>query len=205
MSLGYYHIKMNVPLLLGYIALAMVVLGASTPVNGFDHQIYVSCSSSETIGNDTCRPSHDGLHCTTLDQALKELQHNSTVVYIKSGICSLSKEVHFQYKTDIAIIGDDDGDTDVVIECSDYTGLSFSYSSNIILKSLALYNCSAVQISTSRNISITVFEYIHFTSALYMLFCANVTLIDVHLYRSKGVSLVLYNTVGNVIIKSCVF
>ena len=204
MSLGYYHIKMNIPLLLGYIALAMVVLGANTPVNGFDHQIYVSCSS-ETIGNDTCRPSHDGLHCTTLDQALKELQHNSTVVYIKSGICSLSKEVHFQYKTDIAIIGDDDGDTDVVIECSDYAGLSFSYSSNIILESLALYHCGAVQISTSRNISITVFEYIHFTSALYMLFCANVTLIDVHLYRSKGGGLVLYNTVGNVIIESCVF
>ena len=205
MSLGYYHIKMNVPLLLGYIALAMVVLGASTPVNGFDHQIYVSCSSSETIGNDTCRPSHDGLHCTTLDQALKELQHNSTVVYIKSGICSLNKEVHFQYKTDIAIIGDYKGDTDVVVECSDYAGLSFSYSNNIILKSLGLYHCGAVQISTSRNINITVFEYIHFTSALYMLFCANVTLIDVHLYRSKGVGLVLYNTVGNIIIKSCVF
>ena len=197
---------MNVPLLLGYIALAMVVLGASTPVNGFDHQIYVSCSSSETIGNDTCRPSHDGLHCTTLDQALKELQYNSTVVYIKSGICSLSKEVHFQYKTDIAIIGDNDGGTNVVIECSDYTGLSFSYSSNIILESLTLRQCGAFQNSTSRNIrKDIVFKYFCFTSALYMLFCANVTLIDVHLHHSNGVGLVLYNTVGNVTIKGCVF
>ena len=204
-SLDYCHIKMNVPLLLGYVALAMVVLGPSTPVNGFEHQIYVNCSSSESIGDDTCRQSNDDLHCTTLDQALKEIQHNSTVVYIESGICNLKKEVHFQYKTDIAIIGNNNTST-VVIECSDYAGLSFSYSSNIVLESLKLRQCGSFQNSTSRNIrNDKVFEYFNFTSAIYMLFCSNATLIDVHLHHSNGIGLVLYNTVGNVIIKSCVF
>ena len=175
----------------------------------WQHEIYVSTTTG--INNTSCWTGGQHTPCTTFNLALRGLQHNSTVIYITPGnyILEYGQETQLRYKSQIAIIGkvpNSPGEQHkAIIKCSSFTGLSFLWSKDIILKSILLHGCGGVQISTSRNLSSQSFELLMFQVAVYMLYCQNVHIVDVIIESSNGTGLTMYNTVSNVRIFGCVF
>ena len=186
------------------ILLSQVVLSVK-----WEHKIYVSTTAG--INDTTCWTSGQHKPCSTINLALKGLQHNSTVIYITPGIYTLEygNETQLRNKSQVAIIGNvsnSPGEQQkVVIICTPFTGISFFESNNITLQSLTLHGCGGVQISTSRNLSSQSFELLMFQVAVYMLYCQNVLITNVVIKSSNGTGLTIYNTVGNVTISGCVF
>ena len=121
----------------------------------------------------------------------------------------MEKRHNLRYKSPIAIIGkvaNNRGEQQkIVIKCNSFTGLSFLWSEDIILKSIIFHGCGGVQVSTSRNLSSQSFELLMFQVAVYMLHCQNVHIVDVVIESSIGTGLTMYNTMGNVTISGCVF
>ena len=175
----------------------------------WQHEIYVSTTTG--INDTSCWTGGQHTPCATFNLGLRGLQHNSTVIYITPGnyILEYGQETQLRYKSQIAIIGkvpNSPGEQHkAIIKCSSFTGLSFLWSEDIILKSLLLHGCGGVQISTSRNLSSQSFELLMFQVAVYMLYCQNVHIVDVVIESSNGTGLTMYNTVGNVTISGCVF
>ena len=175
----------------------------------WQHEIYVSTTTG--INNTSCWSGGQRTPCATFNLALRGLQHNSTVIYITPGnyILEYGQETQLRYKSQIAIIGkvpNSPGEQHkAIIKCSSFTGLSFLWSEDIIIKSILLHGCGGVQVSTSRKCSSQSFELLMFQVAAYMLYCQNVHIVDVVIESSNGTGLTMYNTVGNVTISGCVF
>ena len=175
----------------------------------WQHEIYVSTTTG--INNTSCWSGGQHTPCATFNLALRGLQHNSTVIYITPGnyILEYGQETQLKYKSQIAIIGkvpNSPGEQHkAIIKCSSFTGLSFLWSEDIILKSIILHGCGGVQVSTSRNLSSQLFELLMFQVTVYTLYCQNLHIVDVVIESSNGTGLTMYNTVGNVTISGCVF
>ena len=175
----------------------------------WQHEIYVSTTTG--INDTSCWSGGQHTPCATFNLALRGLQHNSTVIYITPGnyILEYGQETQLRYKSQIAIIGkvpNSPGEQQkAIIKCSSFTGLSFLWSEDIIIKSILLHGCGGVQVSTSRNLSTQSFELLMFQVAVYMLYCQNVHIVDVVIESSNGTGLTIYNTVGNVTLSGCVF
>ena len=175
----------------------------------WQHEIYVSTTTG--INDTSCWTGGQHTPCATFNLALRGLQHNSTVIYITPGnyILEYGQETQLRYKSQIAIIGivpKSPGEQHkAIIKCSSFTGLSFLWSEDIILKSILLHGCGGVQVSTSGSLSSRSFQLLVFQVAVYMLYCQNVHIVDVVIESSNGTGLTMYNTVGNVTISGCVF
>ena len=106
--------------------------------------------------------------------ALQGLRHNCTVIYLYPGTYILDNTSKVIDKSNVAIVGltTKDGGKTVTIKCSSHSGLLFLSSTNIILKSLVLDNCSDIQINPNR-------EFDFHMSAVYISICYNVQLINI--------------------------
>ena len=193
-----------------FLAVTFYVLSTQVVYSiNWQHEIYVSTTTG--INDTSCWTGGQHTPCATFNLALRGLQHNSTVIYITPGnyILEYGQETQLRYKSQIAIIGkvpNSPGEQHkAIIKCSSFTGLSFLWSEDIILKSIMLHGCGGVQVSTSRNLSSQSFELLMFQVAVYMLYCQNVHIVDVVIESSNGTGLTMYNTVGNVTISGCVF
>ena len=128
------------------ILLSQVVLSYN-----WEHKIYVSTTAG--INDTICWTNGQHTPCATINQALKGLQHNSTVIYITPGIYILEygNEEQLREKSQVAIINNvsdsQDEQQKVVIKCSLLAGLSFLWSDNITIKSFTLHGCGCIQLS----------------------------------------------------------
>ena len=85
----------------------------------------------------------------------------------------------------------------VDILCDSGAGLSFIYSTNITFKNIRFVGCGALRNSTSRDLSVQRQDsFLAFRTALYFLFCADVTMLNVVVSQTNGTGVVLYSTVG---------
>lgn len=132
----------------------------------------------------------------SLNEALKQLQHNSTLILINTGNHTLQPgaETMIKYMTNIAITGVNK--TTTIIQCQPNAGLSFHWSSSILLQNITINECNMQHNSTSRDYSNVYFAYLVIESSVFFLFCNNVTINRTIIHDSPGYGLILYNTVG---------
>lgn len=136
----------------------------------------------------------------SLNEGLKELLYNSTIIYISDGQHELQpgEETHLQYMTDIAFatVG-----TAATIQCLPNSGLSFAWSNRILIQNITLVGCNMKYWSTSRNYSSADnFQFMTVQASVYFLFCSDIVLNSITIRSSNnsrsGYGLVLYNTIG---------
>ena len=140
----------------------------------WQYDIYVS--SSFGVNSTSCWTREDQTHCVTLNLALQGLHRSYyfTLIYLYPGTYILDNTSKVIDKSNVAIIGltTKDGGKTVTIKCSSHSGLLFSSSTNITLKSLVLDSCGDIQINPNREFDFRV-------SPVYISMCYNVQLIDI--------------------------
>ena len=164
-----------------------------------------------TIGVNPANCSHlncSSCSCTVCDlsAALAQLQEcgSNTNIIISQGIYNLTNSslVYFRWLNNVAIVGIGK----VKIECDTGVGLTFEYSSNITLENITFLYCGKEQTSSSLSFSeATTTSYITFTVALYMLYCADLRLININIESSNGTGVQIYGTVGTNFFINCNF
>ena len=167
----------------------------------YDNKIFVN----ETGSNDqSCWEGNYWNPCSSVNLALQGIK-NRTVIYIQKGNYNLTNESSTKVTklSHIGIIGNDSAD-EVVIHCQQNAGLSFNYSDSIEVRNLSLFKCGANQTSASTKFEVSKFEFVQFRVAVYILFCINLTVDNVHIESSNGTGLVLYNTAGNVTVSNSI-
>ena len=175
----------------------LLVLGSVITEDGpvFDNIIYVN----QTGSNDqSCWKGNYWNPCSSVNLALQGIK-NRTVIYIQKGNYNLTNDnsTNITKLSHIGIIGNDSAD-EVVIHCQQNAGLSFIYSDNVEVRSVSLVKCGANQISTSKNFLKKQFQFVQFHVAMYVLFCIQVTIDNLHIKNSIGTGLVMYNVAGTV-------
>lgn len=163
--------------------------------------------------------------CSSLDEALERLtQNNDSAVLIEPGTYNLNSSSPVNYRfyhlSNISIIGasrfelrDNALDQELVIlKCSGVAGngrsvgFTFVHTSNILFQHIALIGCGVCHESTSKNFSSTErFEFLKFYTALYFLFCQNVSIENVHVNDTHGVGAVMYSAGGVNYIRNSIF
>ena len=151
--------------------------------------------------NTTCSMEDSLSKALGAAQALK----TSVCITLSSEHCSLDSALnttmsHMSFLT-IA------GMRNTVVRCnqSNNVGLSFLNSVNIALVNVSFEHCGAWHNSTSRNFSVQTLAYLQSSSALFFLFCSNVTMTGVTVSHAVGSGLVMYNTIGLNIFGNCTF
>ena len=156
------------------------------------------------VTNDCIQEGKKTLLCATINSALKNLKHDSTVIYIRPGNYTLrnGEETDITGKQDIAIIGSGE---DSIITCTEYTGLGVLNSVNITIEYIVMKGCG-------KKWRINI-ESVHFDDSvsiqvgLYLNEYDNITLYNIVLLDSKGVALCLdeneYNSKSNFIMDTC--
>uniref|UniRef100_A0A1X7SWL6 Right handed beta helix domain-containing protein n=1 Tax=Amphimedon queenslandica TaxID=400682 RepID=A0A1X7SWL6_AMPQE len=143
---------------------------------------------------------------SSLDCAMQEAQQepqNATIICLNPGNYMLNVNVTFEnFDSGISIIGNS-----THIHCSPGIGLTFFNSSNILLSNLYFSGCGSIHDSINLNVttSSSTNQTIPYHAGIYVSFCTNVTLRNVSLDGSRGIGLVLYDTVGLVNISECNF
>lgn len=174
-------------------------------------------------GNDTARDSTDcyppdeggvsTVPCHTIDFAFNFSRQKSVKFYLASptAIYPLTKAVLFANEDNISILGNNEMYPvipTIICDESNEAGLAFLNSSNILLKSLKFLQCGALQNSTTKNFSSdsNCTFLLHFRVALYFSNCTDVQLHHVRVNNSsQATGVVMYNTVGKVILNECEF
>lgn len=157
----------------------------------YNHVVHVNCTPS----SDSC-----------LSNALGQAQgfKGSVLVQLTAGTFVLNSTVNASFKgyNDLAIVGAGPSDT-TVIDCdkSKMVGLTFLNSSRITIANVSFKYCGALHNSTSKNFSsvgagsnVKSMSYLKFRSALYFLFCSNITMQSVSVKYSEGSGVVVYNS-----------
>ena len=190
--------------------LSTVSLSSPCPSSSYSHVIYVDTDGTNDL---TCLMNQHC--CSSLDRVLSGIQgnetfHNSTVVCLSAGQHNLSSSHSFGSISNFAIIGNGTAPSTVNISCiKEGAGLSFNRSSHLRLKGFTMFQCGALQMSTSRNVNMTEpgyghKSYLRFNVAVYMIFCLDVKIKNVTWHQSRGTALTLYNS-GDVTIEFCQF
>ena len=165
--------------------------------------IYVggtNATDSDTCGQEPSSP------CRSLNVALG-LVTNSTMVVIEKGIYPLndSANLSFVCTSDVTLLGPNGREPEVRVVCEEDAGLSFFNSSNITIQNIEFTGCGVMHNSTSRNYSDSSFSFLDFRSAMYFLFCKDVSFDHVTVTHSNGVGLTLYSTNGDNVFQNCNF
>ena len=169
--------------------------------------VYVS---QHGVPNTTCCASNQDITCKNLTIALECIKQvppaTPVSVQIDAGQYNLSQNqdnIFTELTGGLSIVGNISCIGCIEILCEKEAGLSFVHSNNIMLANLVLINCGILNNSTS--INFTTMEFIEVHSALYFLFCTNVTLTNLVIQHSDGVGLIMYSTVGTVTISDSKF
>ena len=159
-----------------------------------------NASDSDTCGQEPASP------CRSLNVALG-LVTNSTMVVIEKGKYPLndSANLSFVWISNVTLFGPNGREPEVRVVCEEDAGLSFFNSSNITIQNIEFIGCGAMHCSTSRNYSDSSFSFLHFRSALYFLFCKDVSFDHVTVTKSNGGGLTLYSTNGDNNFQNCNF
>ena len=193
--------------------LSTASLSSPCPSSSYSHVVCVDTDGTDDL---TCLTNHRHC-CSSLDYVLSGIQgnetfHNSTVVCLSAGQHHLSSSHKFWNISNFTIIGNETAPSTVNINCiKKGAGLSFNRSSHLLLKGFTMFQCGALQMSTSRNVNVSMTEpgyghksYLRFNVAVYMIFCLDVKIMNVTWHQSRGTALTLYNS-GDVTIKFCQF
>ena len=167
-----------------------------------DRTIYLD--NNHGVNDSRCWDGGLDLPCLTLNLALEGMKlENSTTLIIEKGSYDLypnPDSTTFTYMTNLAIVGNDtlhpNYSPEVRVICKPEAGLTFIYSTNIVIKNILFSGCGALHNSTSRNFSIESFSYLEFHAALYFLFCKNILLYQTEVSKSNGVGMIVYSTGG---------
>ena len=165
----------------------------------YDNKIFVN----QTGSNDrSCWEGNYWNPCSSINLALQGLK-NKTAIHIQKGNYTLSADdsTSINYLSNIGIIGNGSAD-EVVIQCQQNSGLSFNYSDSIEVRNLLLVKCGANRTSASKKFEVSKFEFVQFRVTVYILFCINLTVDNVHIESSIGTGLVMYNVAGDVTVSN---
>ena len=166
------------------------------------HQIYVDSQSG--VNDSSCWEGGYSTPCYSLNEALTGAQHynHSTIIHLQPGQHQLhsGSETELRNMSQLAIVGNG-SQGEVVIKCEPLAGLAFFWSDKIEIANVSMIECGAVKNSTSQiSMSFLAFQVaIFFTNSKY------IQLTNVHVDRSNGTGVVVYNPVGVVNITSCLF
>ena len=166
------------------------------------HTVYVD--GEQGVQNNTCCAGSTSTPCKTLNLAfhcVHQLPLTSSVsVFIKTGNYSLNASdlaVFTGWTAGITIEGNSTCNGSVEIQCEPNAGLTFIESENIVLRNLVFVGCAYLHNSTSIDFFSETPAFITIHSALYFLFCVDVTISEVSVKHSDGMGVVMYSTVGN--------
>ena len=168
-----------------FVVFSLLVLS----VHSWEYNVTVDQTLNMT--NDCIQDSNNTFLCATINSALRNLKHDSTVIYIRPGNYTLrnGEETDITHKQDIAIIGSGE---DSVITCIEYTGLGVLYSVNITIESIVMKSCGVKnQVSVTyftrnnKSVKLTVNVYV----ALYFRENYNISLDSVVIQKSKEIGL----------------
>ena len=158
----------------------------------WNHSVRVS-----NKGNDSPECLNNSkIACQHLYYVFENVRHqNSIAVYVEYGDYVLNKSFTFRNVHDFAIIGiasrfgPDMGE--VVMNCKENSGLSFIYSSGIVMKNIILSACGTIQNSTSLN-------HPKFKTGLFLVNCINLSMDKVLVRDGPGIGMQLYDVSGTV-------
>ena len=158
----------------------------------WNHSVRVS-----NKGNDSPECLNNSkIACQHLYYVFENVRHqNSIAVYVEYGDYVLNKSFTFRNVHDFAIIGTasrfgpDMGE--VVMNCKENSGLSFIYSSGIVMKNIILSACGTIQNSTSLN-------HPKFKTGLFLVNCINLSMDKVLVRDGPGIGMQLYDVSGTV-------
>lgn len=183
----------------------------------YTYTVIIDPGNNSAVDNPDCYPPDNGgvsdVPCHTLDFALNFSGHSSVKFYLASPTATypLKSAVSFHNEDCIAILGNNETYPSIpTIKCdeSKKAGLAFLKSRNIFLKSLTFSQCGALRNSTSKNFS-SVHNFTvlcHFRVAVYFSNCTDVQMHHVRVKNSsQATGVVMYNTIGTVIVNDCEF
>ena len=137
--------------------------------------------------------------CTDLQPALVEMRSGSKLI-ISADNYTLSAMTMYGMDS-IVIVGE--GSDNTVITCDSNAGLAFINMHNITIANLTLKECGAWRNSTSRN-GTNNYTF-GFQCGVYFLDCHDVIMYDVIVTDGPGTGVMMYDTLGTVIIANCQF
>ena len=176
--------------------LSLLLFSESTPLV-YIHTVHVDNRNKSASDTPQCGSSGHP-PCLSLSFALRNRALNSTQFVVESGgNYTLNQSVTLANYDSIALTASNSNQGAVTVMCREGGGLSFVGCVNVKLDGLKLFNCSALQVSTSRNASTSLPPtFMHFTVGLYFLLCQNISLANVKISNSDGTGVAVYATGG---------
>ena len=195
---------------------ASVSVGSSSHV--YAYTVTIDPGDDSAVDSQDCLPSSQGneppVPCQTLNFALQSSPRSSVKFYLASPNATylLTTANAFTNEDNLAFIGSNlSYPTLPTVKClkskEASAGLAFINSSNIVLKNVRFSHCGAWQDSTSRNFSaVNSTALCQFRVSLYFSNCTNVDMNNIRVENSsKATGVVMYNTVGKILIEKCKF
>ena len=192
----------------------VLLLTAASEVCG-SSVVYVSNTNPNALNHTSCGSATSP--CLTVNLGLEELQQelaldptSSVTMVIAEGTYFLetSHNTSFTESEGVVIRGSPTKNPPaVIIDCTEEAGLSFIYSSDILIQGIELNNCTQLRNSTSYFYtevgSTDEPQFAQFYVSLYFLYCKNVTLQNIVVSDTHGTAVVMYNVVDALIDSSC--
>ena len=147
--------------------------------------------------------NHEAVNCSTLSIVnLPELLQNNSRVYFCTAHIQLDTSIQFQKLYNVIFTGNHEK---TVINCSESreAGVSFTHSEKVYLENLIFEKCSALQESTSINITSTT--TLKFYTSIYVFNLTDFSIRNVNVKNSNGIGLAMFDVGGLVTISYCVF
>ena len=186
---------------------ALFQFGHCSVESEWQHTILINAFNGTR--NDTCYDSGSGqITCEDINAGFR-FRNSSTEFVLRPGMHYLSDPVPFSSVNQIAIIGDNGSMSTVV--CGEGTGFSFINSTSITLQWVTYLACGVLQNSTSKNFSSDAsgqsghLRLQVFLVGFYFYQCRDVVLEYMTIADSSANGLVMYDTVGNVVVMNSIF
>ena len=178
----------------------LLILFCKISAAKWNNTIFVSPSGSNNI---SCGSASDP--CQTLDFVFGLGVSNSTRIQLDAGDYSLNRTYSFRWLQDFAITGNESKAEDVTIECSPNASLGFVLSDRIILENFVFHRCGGWHQSTQIITTSAKKAFVKFRTALYLNYCTDVKISGVHVLRSPGLAITLYDIGGVLNLENCNF
>ena len=167
--------------------------------------IYVSQTG---IDDSSCWKGGYSTPCLSLNLAFKGAQHYNhfITILLQPGQHQLhnGSETQLRNVSQLAIVGNG-SEGEVVITCQPLAGLAFFECSEIRMKNIKLVGCGALHNSTSQYIRGYSSTILKIQVAVLFRSCEIVQLTEVHVIKSNGTGVILYNPIDMVCIDKCQF
>ena len=162
-----------------------------------DHEYFVNGQSGSDDSNCGC-PNP----CSSLDYLVRKLPCYGVKITIEGPLLEIDTLVVFSDFQNVTLAGEY---SSVIVRCTPRNGiesmdagLSFRSVKNLSITDLTFEHCGALQNSTSANVSSG--STMKFKSAIYVLNCTDVNIIDVNVSNSNGTGIAFFDTNGTVVV-----